>query len=128
MVYSVPAKASTPRVKAATASIRWRCFPDAVTAVAATPRHMRRISILVLVIAAIVGVLLWLRLQHGFSARDEPSAFERYLATAMRRAAVPRSARDARNPFPSSPEHLARAREHFADHCASCHANNGSGD
>ena len=37
--------------------------------------------------------------------------------------------RDARNPFVTSPKLPARnARIHFADHCAVCHANNGSGD
>jgi mono/diheme cytochrome c family protein len=29
---------------------------------------------------------------------------------------------------PDSPEALAEARAHWADHCAACHANNGSGD
>src|SRR5262249_3154584 len=31
------------------------------------------------------------------------------------------------NPVNVSPDVLAEARAHFADHCASCHANNGSG-
>jgi mono/diheme cytochrome c family protein len=41
---------------------------------------------------------------------------------------VPAAARRASNPFPTSTALLAEARAHFADHCASCHANNGSGD
>src|SRR5205814_364600 len=57
-----------------------------------------------------------------------PSAIERYVAVALRRAAVPGDARRAANPFSMSPELLAEARAHYADHCASCHANNGSGD
>ncbi|MGH9204083.1 MAG: c-type cytochrome, partial [Vicinamibacterales bacterium] len=32
------------------------------------------------------------------------------------------------NPVAASPEVLASGREHFADHCASCHANDGSGN
>jgi mono/diheme cytochrome c family protein len=32
------------------------------------------------------------------------------------------------NPVASSDEVIAEAREHFADHCASCHANDGSGN
>ena len=32
------------------------------------------------------------------------------------------------NPFPNSPDILAEARAHWADHCAVCHANDGSGD
>src|SRR5262249_22414268 len=31
------------------------------------------------------------------------------------------------NPVPFSPAVWAQARAHFADHCASCHANDGSG-
>ena len=31
------------------------------------------------------------------------------------------------NPVPFSPDNLAQARHHFADHCATCHANDGSG-
>jgi mono/diheme cytochrome c family protein len=32
------------------------------------------------------------------------------------------------NPIASSPEVIAEGRAHFADHCASCHANDGSGN
>lgn len=32
-----------------------------------------------------------------------------------------------RNPVPLTPAVLAEARAHFADHCAECHANDGSG-
>jgi mono/diheme cytochrome c family protein len=84
----------------------------------------------VIVVGVAGAVLLtgWLRMQQGFSARAEPSTIERSIAGTLRRAAVPAAARGARNPFPSSPEILDEARAHFADHCASCHANNGSGD
>jgi mono/diheme cytochrome c family protein len=33
-----------------------------------------------------------------------------------------------RNPVGCSEEVLAQARAHWADHCATCHANNGNGD
>jgi mono/diheme cytochrome c family protein len=89
---------------------------------------MRKLLFLVVVIALGSVGFSWLRHQKGFSARDEPSALERFLATAMRRAAVPTSVREIRNPFPPSRALLDRARQHFADHCASCHANDGSGD
>jgi mono/diheme cytochrome c family protein len=88
-----------------------------------------------LIVAIVVGLAVaalaligWLRMQQGFSARADPSGIERSIAVTLRRAAVPAEARGARNPFPASPEILAEARAHFADHCASCHANNGSGD
>jgi mono/diheme cytochrome c family protein len=40
---------------------------------------------------------------------------------------VPNAARDLTNPVPASAEALSEAMEHFADHCAFCHANDGSG-
>lgn len=65
---------------------------------------------------------------NGFSARAQPSAIERWAARQARTLAVPSGARERPNPIADSPEVLAAARAHWADHCATCHANNGSGD
>lgn len=65
--------------------------------------------------------------RRGFSALDEPSAAEALLARTLRRYAVPISLRDRANPVPLTPEVLAEARAHFADHCAICHGNDGRG-
>ncbi|HET6465217.1 MAG TPA: c-type cytochrome [Nitrospiria bacterium] len=65
--------------------------------------------------------------RHGFSAKDEPSVLELKLARYLRHLAVPRQQREAKNPIPATPEILTEAREHFADHCAVCHGNDGSG-
>jgi len=35
---------------------------------------------------------------------------------------------DQQNPVPNSEQAIAEGREHFADHCASCHANDGGGN
>jgi mono/diheme cytochrome c family protein len=64
---------------------------------------------------------------RGFSARSPPSAWERAAAGVARRLAIPAKARNTVNPIPFSPEVRAQARAHFADHCALCHANDGSG-
>ncbi|HEX4487826.1 MAG TPA: c-type cytochrome [Terriglobales bacterium] len=61
-------------------------------------------------------------------ARPEPSATEAKLARSLHALSIPGEARDARNPFSANPEILQEARRHFADHCASCHANDGSGN
>jgi len=42
-----------------------------------------------------------------------------------RSMAMPRSARNLRNPVPNAPEAIAAGRMHWADHCAVCHANDG---
>jgi mono/diheme cytochrome c family protein len=64
---------------------------------------------------------------HGFSARDQPTALEAFAAHSARELALPSEARDKRNPVAFSDDVLTEAREHWADHCASCHANDGSG-
>jgi mono/diheme cytochrome c family protein len=82
----------------------------------------------VLLVAVVVGVVGDRMVSRGFSARDQPSAIETAVARAMRRLAVPRRSKSLANPVYSSDEILAEARAHFADHCAVCHANDGSGD
>lgn len=64
----------------------------------------------------------------GFSTRAAPTWIERLVARLARRWAVPARGRQARNPTPFTPTTWAEGREHFADHCATCHANDGSGD
>ena len=76
-------------------------------------------------LAVIVGIF-WLCVT-GLSARDVPGAMETRLAITLQRLAIPRSARELSNPMQATPELLAEARRHFADHCASCHGNDGRG-
>ncbi len=65
---------------------------------------------------------------RGFSASEPPGALERWIARRARTAAMPADARARTNPLQNTPEVLAEARAHWADHCATCHANDGSGD
>jgi len=69
----------------------------------------------------------WETIRRGFSARDNPSALEAYLAKTARNLSIPASKRDAKNPFVPTAEVLSEARAHFADHCAICHGNDGAG-
>jgi mono/diheme cytochrome c family protein len=78
------------------------------------------------VIVASVGLVALM--STGFSARAEPGRIESFFAPRIRNLAIGRQARDLRNPVTRSPEVIANGREHFADHCATCHANDGSGD
>jgi mono/diheme cytochrome c family protein len=41
--------------------------------------------------------------------------------------AVPSGYRQLRNPLTPSTENIRAGMEHFADHCATCHSNDGSG-
>jgi mono/diheme cytochrome c family protein len=67
-------------------------------------------------------------IRRGFSARDEPSLAEKFIARRVRSLAVPSRAKRLPNPVALTPEVLAEGRAHFADHCALCHANDGSGN
>ncbi len=64
----------------------------------------------------------------GVSARSEPPAFEVRLARAARHRLIPRAARAEVNPVAATPEVVDSATRHWADHCASCHGNDGRGD
>jgi mono/diheme cytochrome c family protein len=79
---------------------------------------------------AVLALLGWLGYQSyttGFSAKEEPNALEALLARQLRHLAIPIENRRLRNPLPMTQELLKEARAHFADHCAICHGNNGSG-
>jgi mono/diheme cytochrome c family protein len=64
---------------------------------------------------------------NGFSARTQPTAIEALAARTARRMAIPADAKNKQNPIPQSDTVIAEARAHWADHCAACHANDGSG-
>ena len=82
-------------------------------------------ALAVALLLAIFGFISILR--YGFSAHDEPPWIEAVIARSLRHWAVPGDLRDAKNPVPLTPEVLAEARAHFADHCATCHGNDGRG-
>ena len=90
---------------------------------------MRNLFIIVIIVLAFAaGAILARRRAGGLSTRGAPTRVERIVARAMRRLATPRAARRAVNPVAFSPGVWSDARAHFADHCASCHGNDGSGD
>jgi mono/diheme cytochrome c family protein len=88
-------------------------------------RPKRVILVLGALLLMILGIIGFLR--KGLSARDKPSGIETLIARQARHFAVPRSARERKNPLPRTPELLTEARAHFADHCALCHGNDGRG-
>ncbi len=79
------------------------------------------------ILLLIAGVLFARMLRYGLSVHDEPTKAEVVMAGALRRWASPADMRTTKNPLPASPEVLAEARSHFADHCAVCHGNDGKG-
>lgn len=83
--------------------------------------------LLFLVLAAGGGWLYMKTAMHGFSARAQPSKMEAMMAEFARDTAMPASAKNLKNPIAVTPAVLHEGMAHFADHCAVCHANNGSG-
>ena len=81
----------------------------------------------VLAVVVIAGVMLLVQ-GRGVSARPEPSAIEKRAALFMRGWLTPATYKGLKNPVSDTEENFVAAREHFADHCASCHANDGSGN
>jgi len=52
---------------------------------------------------------------------------ETVVARYLRGFLMPSGAATLKNPLQPTPLNIAEARDHYADHCAICHANNGSG-
>jgi mono/diheme cytochrome c family protein len=92
--------------------------------------NMKRSSLILMIGVALMGLLaaMCARMLHdGLSARAMPTHMEAMLARNARQLAIPAGARSTPNPVAASAENLRAARLHFADHCATCHANDGSG-
>lgn len=91
-------------------------------------RILAAVGSLAVALALIGSVYFASVVRGGFAAQDQPSALEARMAGAMRSLSVPRHAQALKNPLTPTPAILAGAREHWADHCATCHANDGSGE
>jgi len=83
-------------------------------------------------LCAIVGIAgiacaAWL-LAQGIGTRQEPSNLETTVARAARHMAIPAGAKSRPNPIARSGDSIRAGLQHWADHCATCHGNDGSGD
>ena len=87
-----------------------------------------KIFLLILLIGTIVvAFATTLLMRRGFRATAEPSSFEKALAGTVRNLAIPRRARNEKNPWKASSDNLKEAREHFIARCAICHGADGKG-
>jgi mono/diheme cytochrome c family protein len=92
---------------------------------------MKRAYILLIALVLLAGLGIAagaMMLHNGLSARATPTALETFLAQNAHRLSIPSGASNMHNPTEITDLNLREARQHFADHCASCHANDGSGD
>ena len=88
----------------------------------------RLILAIVLVLLLVGIVAAWTEIHHGISARESPTALETVAARTMRHLAIPSNAKNLKNPLKPAPELLTDARHNYADHCATCHGNDGGGN
>lgn len=84
------------------------------------------IIVATVVVLAILGLYVYVK-GHGFDARARPSGLESRVALRLRAMAIPREARERTNPLAQTEEDFRDGLAHFADHCAFCHSNDGSG-
>jgi mono/diheme cytochrome c family protein len=92
-------------------------------------RAVLKAFLLLLGLAVVMGGIgLWYFLNSGVSAKEQPGRMEEFLARRVRNMAIARRAASLTNPVEYSGEVIADGRAHFADHCAICHGNDGSGD
>jgi mono/diheme cytochrome c family protein len=90
---------------------------------------MSRILKFLIGLLCLLGILfVWFLVQAGSGTRTEPGALETAMARRLRSLTTPATASSMKNPVQNSPQVLQEAAQHFADHCASCHANDGSGN
>jgi len=86
---------------------------------------------LVLVVLALIGIGLLTAayiVTTGVSARSQPGQLESITARTLRSIAIRTRVGGITNPVPASAAVLKEGMEHFADHCAVCHGNDGSGE
>ena len=76
---------------------------------------------------AVAAIGLTVFINRGVSAKETPGRAEEFVARRVRNMAIAGRAKSLTNPVEYSGEVIADGRAHFADHCAMCHANDGSG-
>lgn len=84
------------------------------------------VTLVILVFAGVLGTVFFVK-ATGLSARGTPGVVETAVAGRLRALAVPSEYSRLTNPVLMNGESVANGMAHFADHCAQCHGNDGSG-
>ena len=83
-----------------------------------------------IVVVAVLGAtaaLYVIARSRPFAADRAPGPVETAIARRLVRLSIPRSERDAENPFGGDQQAWRSAADHFAEHCAGCHGPDGRG-
>jgi len=84
-------------------------------------------ALLVLTVLGVMAVVVFVKVT-GLSSRATPGTIETAVSRQLRAWAVPADYRTRANPVLRNTESIRSGMAHFADHCAACHGNDGSGD
>ena len=82
------------------------------------------IALLGVIAVMTTGLVLW---SHGFDSRSEPSDMESNVAMKIHDSSIPDRYKKMTSPLSSQNVNLIEAGGHYQEHCAACHADNGSG-
>jgi mono/diheme cytochrome c family protein len=85
------------------------------------------VAVFAFVGACALAIGAWF-MNGGINSKQQPGPTETTIARKLRSAAIPDRAKKAGNPVRSTPDVLDAGMAHFADHCASCHGNDGGAD
>jgi mono/diheme cytochrome c family protein len=85
------------------------------------------VAVFALVGACALGAGVWF-MNGGINAKQQPGPTETTIARRLRSAAIPDRAKKTGNPVRLTSDVLESGMAHFADHCASCHGNDGGAD
>ena len=84
------------------------------------------VTLAILAALGILGTVIFVK-ATGLSARATPGALETAVAGRLRALAVPSEYSRLDNPVLMNEESVGNGMAHFADHCAQCHGNDGTG-
>ena len=90
-------------------------------------RFILHAAVTLIVLAVVVVVVGLLSLTNLFSATTAPGRFETAVALRVRNMSIPAEARRAQNPFAGQKDAWRTGADHFEDHCAVCHGDDGHG-
>jgi mono/diheme cytochrome c family protein len=92
-------------------------------------RFLRHAIVTIIVLALVICMMAYLRVRNGgLSADAQPGAIERVIAMRLVRLSLPAGADRETNPFAADANAWRTAVDHYQDHCATCHGEDGRGN
>jgi mono/diheme cytochrome c family protein len=92
-------------------------------------RFLRDALITIVLLGVVALVLVVVMVRHGgLNATEEPGRLERAAAGRLMRLSIPSDVDRQKSPFANDANAWHDAKDHYMDHCAVCHGQNGKGD